>query len=55
MLGEQKDLDDKIELLEQQRIQLEKEKQRLSSEKEKFENEKEVCSPKYFQASIEKN
>ncbi len=54
MLGEQKDLDDKIELLEQQRIQLEKEKQRLSSEKEKFENEKEVCSPKYFQASIEK-
>ena len=54
MLGEQKELDDQIDLKNEQKIMLEKEKQKLDKEKEKFDNENEVCSPKYFKANIEK-
>lgn len=54
MLGEQKNLDDKIEQLKEQRKQLEKDRKRLDNEKIKYENEKEVCSPKYFKTAIEK-
>ena len=53
MLGEQKDLDDQIDLLNDERKLLDKEQQRLNIEKEKFEDQKNVCSPKYFKATIE--
>lgn len=53
MLGEQKNLDDQIELLNDKRKLLDKEQQRLNIEKEKFENQNDVCSPKHFKATIE--
>lgn len=53
MLGEQKDLDDQIDLLNDKRKILDKEQQRLNIEKEKFENQNDVCSPKHLKATIE--
>lgn len=55
MLGEQKELDDQIDLLNDQKKLLEKEKEKLNTEKVKFDNENEMCSPKHFKANIEKN
>lgn len=54
MLGEQKELDDQIDLLNDQKKLLEKEKEKLNTEKVKFDNENEMCSPKHFKANIEK-
>ena len=53
MLGEQKDLDDQIDLLNDKRKLLDKEQQRLNIEKEKFENQNDVCRPKHLRETIE--
>ena len=54
MLGEQKDLDDKLEQLKTQKEQLEKVRDKLDEEKTKRENKKEICSPRFFKEAIEK-
>lgn len=54
MLGEQKELDDKIETLQDVQGELIKEKDRLSEKKSKNDDEKSPCNPKYFKNLIEK-
>lgn len=55
MLGEQKELDDKIEKLEIEKKRLKDQKDIIDAQKAKYEDAREACSPFYFKSAIEKS